>query len=742
MAANAIQSARGVPGRKIYENKKLPDTFSGLDEKDKLQAICTTLANTDREQRIRRNTVHYLMALYYQGYQNVELSPGSSTFDVYERDDFYVENQFRHHVDAVVNSLSKNEGDITPRPASSQPQDIAKARVAQPVLDMQKATIGYDRVKTIKNLYKVLFGNAFIFTDYIRDEKYGTIVTPKFTYQEVPDELGGEPFLSKVPDGTTKVNRGREVCVVCSPLEVFAPPDTKGFENIPYIRWHSRQDANLLNYMYPGLGLDTGSSAVDDDLAQQYLEVLSNLPGNILGDSLAFNRGSSQLKKGEYTRTWITPCMFAGDKALEKKFPDGVHVAQVNGVVVDYYAEDLFKRWTHEVLIPVPHSLLGDGLYDALLLQDQINEVNSLLIAHLRYSTVGHKLYNSTLIDTKDIVNDPANGWVAVRPSLETDISKAVFQLQPSPLSNDVPNWLGAVKSAMQDMTSAYDPSIGKGIGANTPYSQSVFLSDRAQSRWQASLSYNRPELIRFNENLLGIAQSEWLEPRKVAVMSVTGSWSFQEFSQADLCGEVELILSNTDFQPKSRAEQIQALTMLQQLAPIIPALPPKQKLRVEEMLGLPPDANPMSTQISRAYRHIDRIVKGEVIQPLPFVDDMSIQLPVLWDFLASEQGEDLATSNAQAFSNIYTLATTMMHMLQMQAAAQAQGMVHPAGAPGQQQQKPPNGQPGHEPPKPPGGQPGQAPGGPAPGAPPGGGGAQPPAQSPAPAPPISPSAA
>ena len=82
---NGTESKRGAPGKKLYDQKKLPDKFVGLNVKEKLQSISAFISNSDREQRIRRNTVHYLMALYYQGYQNVELSPGSSTFDVYER---------------------------------------------------------------------------------------------------------------------------------------------------------------------------------------------------------------------------------------------------------------------------------------------------------------------------------------------------------------------------------------------------------------------------------------------------------------------------------------------------------------------------------------------------------------------------------------------------------------------------------------------------------------------------------
>lgn len=730
MTASAIQNKHGVPGTKIYENKGQTDTFAGMKLKEKLQSIVGYVRTCDKEQRLRRNTVHYLMALYYQGYQNVELSSGSSTFDIYEKDDYYSENQFRHHVDAVVNSISKNEGDLVIRPASSNPQDITKARVAGPILDMQKATIGYPKIKTLKSLYKVLFGSAFVFTDYVRDAKYGSIVTPKFAYEEIPDESDpmAEPFMSKVPAGVRSINRGREVSVVCSPLEVGVRSDTKGFENLPWLDWRSRQDNEVLNYMYPGLGAAGGTSSADDDLSQQYLDVLAQLPGSVLGDATASNIGNANVRKSEYGRTWLLPCMFNGDKELLGKFPTGVHVATVDGIVVDYYEESLFDRWTHEVLIPVPHSLLGDGLYDALLVQDIINEANSLILKHIRYATVGHNIYDATIVDPKDIVNDPSNGWIPGRPSLDKSIRDAVFQVMPQQLSGDVAQWLGAKMVSMQDMTSTYDSSIGKSLGANTPYSQTVFLNERAQSRWQGSLAYNRPEMIRFHQQLLKIAQNDWLEPRSNAIMANTGAWSFQQFSQADLEGEIDISFSNADLAPKSRSEQIQALTMLNELMPLLGVLPPKQKLRIEEILGLPPDANPTSTQISRAYRHIDRIVKGEVIAPLPLVDDPNVQVLVFQDFLASEDGEDLAVSNPEAFANVYTFMMTMFKILQMQ-----QGVLMPGQQNQQASQQP--GQAGQEK-KQAGGQAGQKGGGP-------GAANQPNAQTPQqPAPPVVPPAA
>ncbi len=678
MLATAVENKRGVPGPKIYENKKLPEKFAGLSETEKLQAISLHIREQAKQIGLRRNPVHYMMALYYQGYQNIEMNDGA--LDVFERPDYYVENQFRHQADATVNALCKNEGDIVTRPRSASPKDISKARVAGPVLDMQKAEINYKSLKVLKNLYKVLFGTSFQFVDYIRDKKYGVTVTPKYSYEEVPDEEGGEPFMAKVEDGMTEVNKGKEIGLPCSPLEVSVLPDVKTFDDLPWLQWKSRQPSSLLNYMYPGLGAE-GGGAGNDDMGQHYLDLLANLPGNVLGDSSTAN-GDTRERKCEYLRTWITPCMFLGDKKLLAKYPDGVHVAMVDGAIVDYYAESLFKHWTYEVLIVNPHSLLGDGLYDALLLQDIINEANSLILQHTRYSSTGKNIFDEEMLDPAEVKNDPANGWLKARTTIDKKITESVLQIRPTPLSGDVPAWLSAKLSSMQDMTSAYDPSIGKGIGANTPYSQSVFLTERAQSRWQGSLEFNEPQLIRFHHQLLELTK-EWTEPRTAAVIANTGAYSFNEFVSSDLEGEVDIMLSGKDMQPKGRAEQVQALTMLQQMTSLLPTLSPKQKLEVEEILGLSPDSNPMSTQISRAYRNIDRIMKGEDIAPLPMVDEPNAQVPVFADFLASEDGDELALTDPEARAKIYVYMSALMNLMQMQ-----QGFIQP----GQQQGAPPPG--------------------------------------------------
>lgn len=746
---DTLKTKLGVPGRRKYDTTKAPSSFSNMSLKEKLQTICMYHRVANRTRRQRHLQTWYLMGLYYSGYQNVEINASGSSLDIYERDDYFIENQLRRHVDSVKQILNTLEGDVVVRPASDSPKDIATARVADPVLQLMHETIGYDRMKDQKNLFRCLFGSAFSFTDYIVDaKKYGTIVTPKFSYEERPlpaddDEMAslnpmGDPsmppmdmVLSKVLTGYETRDRGSEVGSVCSPLEINCLTDLKGgLDALPWLQWIGRQDVEIINYLYPGLH-EGSSSSSSEHLDLEYLETLGNIPGNVLGDSLLYNT-TDEVGKAELMRSWLTPATFRGDKELEREFPDGAHVTMVNGRVVDWYADKLIDRWTMDVLIPLPHSLLGDGLYDAILMQDQINESNSLIMKHVRYSTVGHEVIDSSILDGKDIVNDPANRFISGRPSMDKTIAQSVYSIRPGQLSPDVGNWVASRLTAMQDMTSAYDPVTGKSLGANTPYSQSVFLAERASSRWQGSESYNKPERIRFHRQLLQIAKTNWTDIRTRPIKDNSGNWSFQQFQAADLQGNVDIYLSNTDFRPKSRAEQIQGLTTLIQLAPIIPSLPPRQKIRIEEMLGLPPDSNPMSNQISRAFRQLDRIKKGETVTPNPLFDNAQIQVPVFQDFLVSEDGEALAEADPELFAAVSTYMVTLM-MMGMQAMMSPMGQMGFIG--GGQPQTAGAGSPSSQPGQP-GGQPGQKGGGP-------GSADQPNAQTPAqPAPPVEPPSA
>ena len=683
-----------------YEKEPKPATsFDSLPLKEKLQTIVLQKRLEDKYGRIRRHQTWYLSALYYQGFQSVELNSSTNAFDIYERDNYYIENQYRKDAITIVTNLNRSEGEVTTRPSSDSPGDIAASRVGEAVIPVMHENINYKQTRTLKNLYKVLFGNAFIYVDYVTDRRLGTISTPRFRYEQMelpgmslcpecgmtsedqvlcpecgtPNEMMSPMSVeTKVEDGFEEHSKGTEIAVVCSPLEIYCRPKVKGgLRNQPYLLWVTREDTELLEYSYPGLSV--GATMGESDLAEQYLETLGNLPGNTFGDTVAYGKASEGFTQGELLRAWLRPQTFRGDKELEKQFPEGCHVVVVNGKVVEYRAESMDDHWTHEVFLPNPHTFYGDGLYDALSVQDQINETNSLLIQHIRYTTVGHKIFDANMIDIAKIENDPASEWIPANTSFDKDVTRAVHQLSPGALSQDVGAWLTNLKQSFQDMTGAFDPSAGKDIGANTPYSAYVFLAEKASGRLLPTNDFNNGAVVEFHRQLLKVAQENWIDDRYRKLIDNSGSWSFQKFRGADLGqGSFDVIITNTDMKPKTRAEQLQGLEFYTQMQPVMQTLSAKQKLRIEEVVGLPPETNPMSGQIFRAYRHIERIKRGETITPMMFIDEPAIQAQAIQEFLASEAGEQLAEENQEAFAGVYVYLTTLTQMGMMAGGAGA----------------------------------------------------------------------
>jgi hypothetical protein len=711
----------GKSEKKQHEKSIHPSTpLDQLTEKEKLQYLALKYRTEERFARQRRHQTWYMMALYFQGYQNVEFNAGTGSLDVFEDEDSFTENQFRKDVMHTVNSLMKLEGEITSRPGSSSPEDIAASRVAENILPIIHENIDYDRLKVVKSLYKCLFGTAFVFVDYATDRAFGMISRPRYEYEDVelgptsqcpvcgyseelneeepfcpecmaPMELGAPISIpTKVEAGMEEFPAGREIAVVCSPLEIIVPSSVSGgLPKSPYLIWTCREDTGLVNGIYSGLNAGSDTSKTENDLAAQYLDILSGLPGNILGDSTTYTSGAEDHERSEVIRAWLRPQTFMGDKKLIEKYPDGVFVALVNGQIVEYRPESMDDHWTSEAYTPNPHSFYADGMYDAIPIQDQINEMDRLIIQHTRYSTVSHKIYDANRIDIKNVVNNPAQGWIPANGTMEHGIDGVVRDLAPNQLSADVAAWRSALLGAMRDVNATHEAVTGEEIGANTAYSTYVHQAESALGRHAPSAKYNAKQVITFHKQLFKIVKENWIDERKTWVEQNNGQWSYSKFVGSDLGqGSFDIRLSNTDMIPKTRAEQLHALGFYATIQPLLATLSPRQVVYIEDVIGLPPGSNPVSSQISRAHRVIDRIVNGEMLSPTPIVDNADIQVPAFTEYLSGEDGEELQKTNPEGYQAVSEYMMTLLQMGMMQASTigpvggQPQPQNAPQGAP------------------------------------------------------------
>jgi hypothetical protein len=730
------------PARRTNNNQQ-PPFDKTLTLEQKLQAIFLATRNEDRNGRIRHARNWYRSALYYQGFQNIVWNDVSQSFDLYEPyagEDWYIENQYRKDIWTNISVLNRNDLEPTTRPQKNIPDDIAASEAASSSLEVVWEEIGYKQAKTWKNLYLAIFGNAFAYSDYAVDRKFGTILEPQFKYgdiaipgaavcpqclltasdttdtcptcppnpatgQGVPmEKLQPQNVTTKMADGFNERPKGQLFTIMCSPLEIYARSKVRdSVPYLPYLHWVRRVDQDIVQTLFPKEKIQ-GGGFTDEDLSQFYIDVLSNLTGGSL-DALTDARSSRYYNEVEYAMSWIRPDLFRGDRELEKEFPDGAKFDLVQGNVIPDTArnESMDDHWAHFRYIINPHSLWGDGCVDAIPVQDQINETNALITRHIRYSVVPKTLYDPTVIDIEDVSNNPEESWIRGNPTLDNPLANAVKPLPPSSLSGDVAQWMNHIMQAHQQMTGAFDAVSGESIGANAPYSAYVFMNERAQGRFLPTFDMNSIPTINWTRQLLKLAVSNWIDPRERKFIDHTGKWAFQKLLGSDIGqGDFDVIITNQETRPKTRAEKVQGLeAAIQNGVDVLSS--PKMLIYAYDLWGIPLDSSNVAENIQKAWRNLDKLKQGQPqVVPIPLLDDLPAHIATFKEFLNTNEADTLHDEQPQIWQNIYQYlltCTQMMGMQQqfenhMQAGTQVLPAAGSGGAP--QQQGPP-------PPKPPG---------------------------------------
>ncbi len=729
------------------------DPFQNAESiEDKIRQIVLERRVESNQEDIRRARVYYKVDLFYRGYQNLGAWDDSAfAYPLIDDDPMdYSENRFRRNALILAGSLLRAEPTPVIRPGSDNPSDYEASIAANAAWDISQDNVDYENIVADKALYKVLFGNAFIYSDYQIDKRFGTIMVPKFKYDNV--EIPGasvcsqcgtpapegtmlcpecgypmEPIApmqteTQIGDGFEERQQGQEFSVVCSPLEVKCRSKVKGgMRNQPYLLWITKEDVDAVRYVYPKLDVrpstqarSSGNSGGDYENALRYQDILAALPGNIWGGGRQIWATTNYFDQCDTVRAWIRPQLYKGDKELEKAAPDGLMAVLIEGNVVEWRPEEMDDHWTHEVGIRSPHSFYGDGLmFDDVSVQRMINTINQLQVQHLQFDTIPLRLFDSDLVVETDITNDPGKKWIAVNTSAEKGLDRAVRDLPAQTLSMDVQAFKAQVYQADQDVTGATDPVAGKIAGANTPYSAQVLAVEQAQTRFLQAIKYNAGSVRDYVTQIIKIDAKNWIDPRtKGEIDQNIGKYTWTKLTGAEFrSGWTVKILTN-DFKPKTRAEAMQGLEYLQSFGVDVMSSP-KMRLDFFEKVGITPDGDMLSTQVRRAFRQIERMKKADVA-PDPLIDDGLIQAPVIQEYLASQQGEQLMEENPQAFERTKLYMQTVLQMAAMRQAAMA-GMGMPGLlGPQPEGQPPPQGQGG--PPQQkgqPGGQPGQQGGGP-----------------------------
>lgn len=305
------------------------------------------------------------------------------------------------------------------------------------------------------------------------------------TQQTVCPSCGGEladfhyqePMTTQVPEyvGTATFPQAGPKVTLCTGMTVTIPQDTRSLRDAPWLLYEYEEHRGVLLEFFgeklrklveEGSGnVKGGKSAAGSAIAVQSRQAQYTMTGQAM---------PAIQNRWTFSRYWLRPAMYEYVKKeeremLKQRFPDGVKVSLVDGVIVDMVGEDLGDVWT----VGVPES--GKSLihkpicWGILGHQDIINDFYQIMIANLERGLPSF-IFDPEVIDRDALSRKsylPAEAVPAKR-SAGNLIEKSIAKLPTASFPDQAPVIASAVETNVQLHTGLLPTAWGGGEKAST----------------------------------------------------------------------------------------------------------------------------------------------------------------------------------------------------------------------------------------------------------------------------------
>lgn len=622
-------------------------------------------------------------SLLYQGYQDMEWSGASRSFET-DSDDYadyaFPNNHFRSRIIYGVSMYLKNPPKFSFAPTADDPESQAIAQAAEKALPVIQKNINYESMRMWEALHLRLYGNAFRYSYYSLDPRYGTITVPVMGAAEKPftDPDTGESHVAQVPQVQSIVEfpRGQEVTDVVHPLEVYIRGTAFDLHDAPYVLRARLVDKKRLQASFPNQILG-GTGRFSDDLAINYKALLSELSGDTV-NPVAWYSNAAKDDGVVLVQGWIRPAMYFDDPELSKKFPDGLYAAMCGNTLLETRNESLDDHWTHVPYKAVPGRFWGDGDDDLVPKQLQLNTMDQLIAKNIAYNSVPQTWISNGNVDKDSISNDP--GEVNVVNNVGgRDIRQAVYITEGHNLAQEVYSW----RNLIQDDMAFHSNTGGSAIGQHQP---GVDTLGGQQMMAQASEENQSPMYVTYKEmneswikQMLKIAAENWLDDRIAAVQGMNGQWEWTKLKGASL--DPDRVIISARILPVDYGQQ---QSFAQAVATgVLNPQDPRVVHKAMELYDLPMELDKYNMDSKAQWKEIDRMKLGNPVPIRPFIDDDSIHADICRTWLNSDEAEK---EDPAIYHLVYQhMMQHLQHAMMMQSMmAQDANTAQNGGQPGQ----------------------------------------------------------
>lgn len=520
-----------------------------------------------------------------------------------------VTNKCKTAVQAIRSMFSSVQLGVVCRPNGSDSKNISVAATADDLAPLLYQNFNMRKVMSEFDWWLIVLGNAFLYTYYDYDVRYGMVRVPVYAcdqcgFTQTEDRMN--PESDGCPECETgmmasngqeqRVPKGKGVTDALSPLEVAFPNAYPRFEEIPFLyrlRWRSKsyfKNHPTLKTMVDRIAW----SKSPQDRSLQIFRALSTQ--NDLGINPTYwsegtSTGAEEEGVTEY-ELWYKPC---------DKYPDGLvvrFIGEKSPIVVHLEEEEALPGPFPYVdadgigVFPFAHAgyehvggrVLASGALDPVIQkQDQINQIDSMI------QMIIQRMANPIWLEPKGAEVEKFTG----EPGLVVKWNPLTVQgnAKPERIAGEGPH--GSLFQLREQYSTDFETDTGTFdiVKGNKPAGVEAFsaiqaLIEKSQSRFSSVLEARAEAFAYTYKVQLELTREFGPDKITMAVLSPAKTWSYKNFQKADLQGNVSVVVESGSQAPKTNLGKRAAIEHLNQLGFIDPN-DPDQKYKVFQEFGM-----------------------------------------------------------------------------------------------------------------------------------------------------------
>lgn len=517
-----------------------------------------------------------------------------------------VTNKMAETVDAMRAVFQSVELSVKCRPVSDDPNDTQTSETAENLHEPLRNEHRMFQLSFESDFWTITTGNAFWHCYYDKHSEHGPLLVPfeKCTAcgevsepqaivaaGQVCPKCGNPQFEQAFDAAGNPIGKeypvGRGATEICSPFEIGVPGGYSRFDDVPVLirqRWRTKE---YYERFYPAIAKTLKFEKMSNERSLQLLKSLA-AQTDVMSSSLSAQTAETQAGDGitEY-ELWAKPTptyprglilRVAGETIIRSEtesLPGPLPITAQNG-------QPLFP-WIHAGYHRIAGRIWARSPLDLLIQkQDQINQLDSLILLGVQ------RMSNPVWLEPKGAEVKKFTGEPGLVVKYNPLIAGGNAKPERIEGQNVPPSLLKLREQYIMDLESlagTQDVLKGARPAGVSAFSAMQLLVERAQSRFGPILAERGEVYRQWFAMALEIERQFGPEERTWAAMGANRRWTFQRFKNADIQGQVKVLIEDGSQAPKTNLGKRAAVEQLRQLGLLNPA-DPDQTMRIYQVFG------------------------------------------------------------------------------------------------------------------------------------------------------------